>query len=323
MAIAAATAVLAAACSDPSSVGVASADGEVALGPTVTVQVAEVRDALPLPTSPPLPTVPTTSPPPDPVTILAVGNLGRCTAQNAALSEALIVDEGLIIAAGDLLASNEVPADNCFALESELDRIHGVPGDQDTDVAFDALIEQSPTNPEAGGWFVTTIGGWQLIGLNSRCEEAGGCDVGSAQYQWLDRILSEHSTECRAVVWHDARFTSASGEEDATDMGALLGRLDGAGTDLVITGSASNYERLGPLRPSGARAEEGEPGTMHFNIGGGSSAGFERELQPGSRVRKDAFTGYVRFILGPEGYTWEFVATSEGESEPDAGTGSC
>ena len=344
----AALAMLAAACSDTSALGPADSAGDAPLGPTVlspseseseqlggsggdTTRSVTIAPPPPLPPTVPLPPPPTTLPPPEPVTVLAVGNLGRCNASSTQVAEAVAADAGLILAVGDLSADgSQASIDECFlaALEPELGRIYAVPGNRDLatgdPAAFTDLVERTPTDAVAGrGWFVTTLGGWQIIGLNSRCDDVGGCDADSEQYQWLDAVLRDQPAECRAAIWHDARFTSAAGEDDATAMGALLGRLDGAGTDVLITGSPTNYERLGPLRPGGALAAGDELGMQHFNIGGGSGAGFDQLLQPGSQVREDTSNGYVRFVFGPDGYAWEFVATSESSSAPDIGSGTC
>lgn len=322
-------AMLAAACSDSSALSrptpAGLSEGESALGPTITAPVSTT-----LPTTPPLPPVPPPPPPPPPVTVLAVGNLGRCNAHSNQVVEAIAASTEIILSAGDLLAEPGQAASGCSlsSLDGQLDRVYAVPGDQDlvNDQAgvFYDLIAQTSTDTNAGeGWFITSLGGWQLIGLNSRCNDAGGCGVDSAQYQWLDNVLRDQPGECRAVVWHDARFTSASREVDAADMGAILGRLDGAGIDLVITGSPGNYERLGPVRPSGQLPAEGASGIMHFNIGGGSGVGFQNKLQPATQVRIDEANGYVRFVFSAASYTWEFVATSDGNASPDIGSGTC
>lgn len=324
-----ALAILAAACSDSSALGrpmSAPFTEEVAMGPTITAP-----PTITMPTIPPLPPVPPPPPPPAPVTVLAVGNLGRCNAHSNQVLDAVTATDDVIVAAGDLLIEPAVAAAGECSLDSltgQLDRLYAVPGDVDvTDelaASFYDLVDQTPTDSTPDeGWFITTLGGWQLIGLNSRCSEIGGCGVDSPQYQWLDTVLREQPADCRVVVWHDARFTSASQEVDAADMGGILGRLDGAGTDVLITGSPGNYERLGLTRPSGQLAAEGAAGIMHFNIGGGSGVGFQDKLQPATQVRIDDANGYVRFVFSAASYTWEFVATSEGNASPDIGSGTC
>ena len=327
-AVLAASVMFAAACSDPAALGPASAGDEVALGPVVVAE-SSARTTTPLPTTPPLPPPPPPPEPIDPVTVLAVGNLGACTERSTAIGQAMVDDAGAIFALGDLSVDGTVDSlRECFTstFESSLDRVYAVPGDRDLasgdPAAFTDLIADTATGATADGWFVTSMGGWQIIGLNSRCADVGGCSEGSAQFEWLVDVLREQPAECRAVIWHDARFSSAFGLTDAGDMGPLLGRLHGAGTDVLITGSPRSYERLGPSKPNGQLAVGDETGTMHFNVGGGSAVGFDWAPHASSQVREDA-AGYARFVFSPEGYTWEFVATSDGEVEPDAGSGTC
>lgn len=345
-------ALLAAACSDPADLATAPrvgseppgdvaadrddgdvdgndgavADDDVApLGPTTSTTVER-------PTLPPLPTP---VPPPDPVTVLAVGNLSECGQRDTEVAALVRETEGVILSAGDLAPrGTEEFLDDCFLplYEDDLERMITVPGNHDlaTDdgAAFYAIAARTATESDDGkGWFVTTAGGWQIIGLNSRCADVGGCDVGSEQYRWLDEVLRDQPAECRLAVWHDPRFTSASGVRDATDMGPIYGRLHGAGTDIVISGGPANYERLGPLKPNG---EPADVGIVNFNvgIGGAGLTGFGDEPRPGSEVRLTGVDGVLSLELGPEGYDWELLATPEsldrsGIDVNESGSGTC
>jgi len=219
----AALAVLAAACSDPSALG--PADDEVAAGPTVLAEAQDNPDTEPMvisptttptPTLPPLPTLPPPLPPPDPVTVLAIGNLGHCTDHTREIAAAVAADSGTIFAVGDLsLDGSQASIDECLpeSLGTELDRIYAVPGDQD-----------------------------------------------------------------------------------------------------LVTDNGS--------KPNGQLALDDENGVMHFNVGGSSAVGFDDAPQASSQVRLHA-DGYVRFVFSPEGYTWEFVATSAEAEASDAGSGTC
>jgi len=324
----AALSVLAAACSDPSAFGPADEAAQEVAGPTILADPAGLSAPTTesLPTLPPLPAAP---PPADPVTVLAVGNLGRCNADMIGVANAVAADTGLIFALGDLSTNgSQASIDECFlnTFGSDLDRIYAVPGDQDlvTDegAAFYDMVAQTPTGSAPGdGWFVTSMGGWQIIGLNSRCHDVG-CDTDSAQFQWLVDVLRNQPAECRAVIWHDARFSSAFKVIDAKAMGPILGRLSSAGTDVLITGSPRSYERLGPSKPNGQLTVDDERGITHFNVGGGSVVGFDWAPHVSSQDRIDA-NGYARFVFSPEGYTWEFVDTSDGNGEADGGAGTC
>lgn len=308
---------------------VASEDEEAPLGPTVGGSVNEgiERPAVSLPEAPSMPTLP---PPPDPVTVIASGNLGSCSQHTLEVLEAMVTDAGTILAAGDLSHDGTAASlAECFRapLGDNLDRLIAVPGDRDLTgdgAAFYELAAQSVTETQPDeGWFVTTIGAWQIIGLNSECDRVGGCDVESAQYQWLDATLREQPAECRLAFFHDARFTSEHRKPNANDMGALVGRLQGAGTDVIITGSPNGYERVGPVRPSGKPPEADETGMMHFNIGGRGYAWVGVDIEPASAAIVSQASGYVRFVLSPDGYTWEFVDVSADGDATDSGSLTC
>ena len=338
-------AVLAAACSDPSRLaandsGPATSDNAVVedmldgdggkvLGPTITSPSSSTR-----PTTPPLPPPTTAPPPPDPVTVVAVGNLSDCGQRDGEVAALIDETEPIILSTGDISPDgSEQYLTECFLplYGDDLDRFYTVAGNRDlaTDNgdAFYDIVAQTPTGSDEGkGWFVTTIGAWQVIGLNSRCADIGGCDVGSEQYQWLDDVLREQPSECRLAIWHDPRFNSAANVNDDRDVGPLYGRLDGAGTDLLLTGGPANYERLGPLRPNGDPVDDG---MLSINVGtGGYPVTPFSDVQPGTQARLFRWDGVLSLVLSADGYDFEFVATPEsvarvGSSPDEAGSGTC
>jgi hypothetical protein len=329
MGVLAVLAVIAAACTDPANIARGPSTDDVALGPTVVAPTAPER-----PTLPPLPRPTTTPPPTPPVTVLVVGNMTGCGERDDDVAALVDRTNGPVLSTGDLAPDGtQANITDCFLplYGDDLDRLYIVPGDADlaTDNGgpFFDLVDRTPTGSDRGkGWFVTTLGPWQIIGLTSRCADVGGCGEGSEQYQWLDAVLRDQPNECRLAMWHDPRFTSAKDLDDATDLGPILGRLDGAGTDVVVTGGPANYERLGPLRPNGDRAEIG---VMHFNVGTGGTdpTEFDHPHQ-GSRVKLDQVDGVLSLELSADGYRWEFIATPEslertGSSSTDSGSGTC
>jgi hypothetical protein len=44
------------------------------------------------------------------------------------------------------------------------------------------------------------VGAWHVVVLNSNCTAAGGCDIGSPQYQWLADDLETKSEPCTMAV---------------------------------------------------------------------------------------------------------------------------
>ena len=352
-------ALLAAACSGANQIqpfeDAAGLDGEVALGPTVPERAAdevaadatagdatagdatagdEARAESPTTTQPDdtvrqLPTIPV---PPAPVVVLGAGNLGGCNDHSIEVLAAIAALSDPVIAAGDLSADGSAASlKSCFVdpFGDDLDRLLAVPGDRDLatadGAAFYELVGQTSVETAAcEGWFVTTLGAWQVIGLNSRCEDVGGCGPESAQFQWLHQVLLEQPAECRIAVFHDSRFTSTIRRSDPADLGAIVGRLDGAGTDIIVSGSSGNYERLGPIRPSGRPPADDQTGMMHFNVGSTAGVDFGEVRHPGSAVREGDVAGYLRLTLAAEGYSWEFVGVSNDEPLVfDAGSADC
>lgn len=265
----------------------------------------------------------------NPVTVLAVSDLTDCRGPDAEVAELVRSLDGTIVMPGDLAnrEGTQQQFDDCFLplYGSELDRIYATPGDNDYNTPGAApYFETMPGLPgEAGkGWYAVEIGDWQLISLNSNCDAVGGCRVGSEQYQWLDDLLKQGQFDCRIVMWHEPRFTSAANYSGIPRLGDFYGRLHGAGADIVLVGHSHHYERLGPLAPSG----DPEPGgMMNFTLGIGGSFFTEfGEARAGSQVRSNEHRGLVRFTLGDGGYDWEFVNVESNPTElVDTGSADC
>lgn len=265
----------------------------------------------------------------NPETVLAVSDLTDCRGPDAEVAELVRSLEGTILMPGDLAnrEGSQQQFENCFLplYGSELDRIYAAPGDNDynTPGAGPYFTNMSGLPGEPGkGWYAVEIGSWQLISLNSNCDFVGGCREDSEQYQWLDALLMEQQYDCRMVIWHEPRFTSAANYNGIPRLGDFYGRLEGAGADVLLVGHSHHYERLGPLAPDGDPSPDG---IMNFTIGTGGSFFTEfGEPRPGSRVRSNEHRGLVRFTLGEGGYDWEFVNVESNDTDlVDSGSADC
>ncbi len=280
-------------------------------------------------TTAPAPTTLIERPLSNPVTVLALSDLADCRGPDAEVAELVRSLGGTIVTPGDLAydEGTQQQFEDCFLplYGSELDRMYATPGDNDykTPGAAPYFTTMSGGPGDIGkGWYAVEIGSWQLIALNSNCDEVGGCREDSEQYQWLDALLMEKQYDCRIVMWHHPRFTSSANYSGIPRLGDFYGRLHGAGADILIVGNSHHYERLGPLLPSG---KPSAGGMMNFTVGvGGASFSEFGAVLPGSQARSNEHRGLVRFTLGDGGYDWEFVNVESNETDlVDAGSADC
>lgn len=261
--------------------------------------------------------------------VLAVGDLTDCRGPDAEVAALVRSLDGTILMPGDLAydVGSAEDFEKCFlpAYGSELDRIRAVPGDNDYGTPnaqpyFDVMAGRA--GDPGAGWYAVEIGSWQLIALNSNCDDVGGCDRTSPQYLWLDAVLSEKQYECRLVMWHQPRFTSSANYDGIPRLGDFYGRLHGAGADVLVVGHSHHYERLGPLAPNGDPSSDG---LMNFTVGtGGAPFSAFGDPRPGSMVRSNEHRGVLQLTLWADGYDWEFVNVESNESTlVDTGSASC
>lgn len=274
-------------------------------------------------------TTPDVEPAGETVTVLAAADLTDCRGPDIEVAELIRSLDGTILMPGDIsnLQGTAEQYEECFdpIYGSELDRIYAVPGDNDYNTPgagpyFDLMA--SRPGERGKGWYAVELGEWQLIALNSNCDDVGGCREDSEQYAWLDALLQEERVECRIIMWHEPRFTSAANYRGIPRLGDFYGRVHGSGADILIVGHSHTYERLGPLAPNG---DPDPDGIMNFTVGIGGAFFTEfGEPRPGSEIRSNEHRGVVRFTLRPDGYDWEFINVPSNPSElVDSGSASC
>ena len=171
-------------------------------------------------------------------------------------------------------------------------------------------------------WFSRDVGTWHLVFLNSYCDEVGGCEPGSAQYEWLRADLAASGATCTLALWHEPRFTSGSRHGDDEDVDPFWDLLYDGGAEVVLVGHEHNYERFAPMDGDGDRDDAF--GVREFVVGtGGKSLGADwEEIRPASEVRDEEAYGVLKLTLRPAGYDWEFVA-EPGQPFADLGSGEC
>src|SRR3954453_15155361 len=169
---------------------------------------------------------------------------------------------------------------------------------------------------------------WHIVAINSECGassagdvgQAGACDTGSAQEQWLKADLAANPTSCTLAYWHHPLFSSG-GIGNNPVMQAIWADLYDAGADVVLNGHDHNYERFAPQKPDGS-ANTGF-GIREFVIGtGGKSLLAMGVVKANSEVRQNSAYGVMELTLHDNGYDWRFKP-EPGQPYTDTGSGAC
>jgi hypothetical protein len=141
---------------------------------------------------------PSPSPQPPAPVVPAAGDIAGCDSNgDEATAELLGRLEGTILTLGDNAYPDGTAAEcaNCYGPTwgRHLARTFPSAGNHDyeTDAAAGYFGYFGPAAGEPGeGWYSFDLGAWHLIGLNSNCDEIGGCGLDSPQAAWLRAIPS-------------------------------------------------------------------------------------------------------------------------------------
>lgn len=211
---------------------------------------------------------------------------------------------------------------------------------------------------------------WRAYALNSNCEAmSDGCDPNSEQAKWLAQDLAQNAKDkCIVAYMHHPRFSSADDEYEVgpfkidekkakslfnstgqrgrllyqphgsnTAVDPLWRILYAAGTDVVVTGHAHQYERFAPMgitpleasddarkkqqkKETAAQIYKEEPttGIRHFVVGTGG--GELSKINPNKVIPNSEFRipdpkknipstfGVLALDLTPTGYDWKFFS---------------
>src|SRR5258705_419770 len=79
--------------------------------------------------------------------------------------------------------------------------------------------------------------------------EAGGCDAGSPQGNWLREYLAAHPAACTLAYFHKPLFSSGGAHGDDLTVKPLWDALYGANADVIVSGHDHDYERFAPQTP--------------------------------------------------------------------------
>ena len=171
------------------------------------------------------------------------------------------------------------------------------------------------------GYYSYDLGSWHVIALNANCSQAGGCENGSPQMNWLQNDLAAHPNACTLAYWHQASW-STTGDGGTAETRPLWATLANAGAELVLAGHYHHYERFADLNANGQPVADGT-GMREIIAGiGGESQGSFGSKTPlaGSQVRKTGY-GILSLTLGTGSYSWDYKLIAGGSG--DSGSDTC
>jgi hypothetical protein len=165
------------------------------------------------------------------------------------------------------------------------------------------------------------VGAWHLISLDSNCDDIGGCDAGSSEYEWLQADLAAHPSTCTLAYWHHPRWSSGVSHGGTDSVSPFWTLLYDAGADLVLNAHEHNYERFAPQDPSGQL--DSANGIVEVVAGtGGHELDPIGSPEPNSVARSDTSFGVLELTLHQSSYDFEFRPVP-GDTFTDSGSGTC
>lgn len=169
------------------------------------------------------------------------------------------------------------------------------------------------------GYYSYDLDRWHVVVVNSNCSDAGGCQPGSPQYDWLAADLAAHPSACTLAYWHIPLFSS--GGRATINTRHIWQLLYDNNADLVLSGHDHIYERFAPQTATGVL--DPVRGIRSFVVGtGGSNHTQLPSIAANSEVRDNTTFGVLRLTLKNTSYDWQFVP-EPGGIFTDAGSGAC
>jgi acid phosphatase type 7 len=269
----------------------------------------------------------------EPVVMAGAGDISDCGNDGdtitAGLIDGVIAEYAgtIVFTAGDNVYSDG-SADEFGSCYAETwgrfkDRTRPAPGNHEYDTTdasgyFGYFGEAAGTQGE--GYYAYEAGDWQVLALNSNCDEIGGCEEGSPQEQWLREELASSDAQCTLAYWHHPLFSSGDHGGD-TSVQPLFQALYDDGAELVINGHDHNFERFAPQDPEGTH--DPVSGIRQFVAGTGGTG--NRSIDAIAANSESRFTdafGVLALSLYSDGYEWEFVS-EDGSGFNDVGIEAC
>ena len=154
-----------------------------------------------------------------------------------------------------------------------------------------------------------SYGGVRVINVSSECSQAGGCGVGSPQYEFVEAELTSATEACIVGIWHRPVLSSVSNASTMNEMWALFASNGG---DLILNGHTHDMEIYAPMN---ANLQAGQPGSHMVQIisgAGGHNLTSEIATDPRNvwQVTKEPGALFLTLVNGDSGFAtaidWEF-----------------
>src|ERR1700752_1647628 len=227
-------------------------------------------------------------PPVTGITVVALGNLGKCGSDLAIESAKLVASlnpdyvlmlgnsampqTGTITTLQDYMACydpvfGQFKSKTYAALGDKEVEIDTIPPDYGSGMAAgaDAYFGADRIGPPGKNWYSFDLGGWHVVALN--VQSPGGYkrpkqiqfNAASEQFWWLGQDLKAHSSaKCTLAFWYQAMWISATKrsanwltDKDGyrvQDIRGIWTQLYDNNADLVINGTPHIYERFAPMK---------------------------------------------------------------------------
>lgn len=264
--------------------------------------------------------------------LVGAGDIAACADLSGAEATAKLLDKipGSVFAAGDLAYGDGTDAEftDCYGKTwgRHKERTKPAPGNHEYHTPgaagyfhYFGAVAGDPKQ----AWYSFDLGAWHIVSLNSNCADIGGCQVGSAQEQWLRKDLAAHPGVCTLAFWHHPMVSSGPKPSHAMhpEMKAIWQALYDAHAPLVINGHEHNYERFAPINPDGTA--DPARGIREIVVGTGGRNHTPLGIPvPNSEVRNTDTFGVLKLTLHARSYDWEFIP-EPGKTFTDSGSGVC
>src|SRR5438445_11435882 len=181
----------------------------------------------------------------DTAVLVGAGDIADCRDLSGAEVTAKLLDHvsGTVMADGDL-AYPDGTKENFVCYDKTWGRVKSrtrpAPGNHEFHSVGAAYYFQyfgvTAAGESSKGYYSYELGRWHIVVLNSECAEAGGCDAGSPQGNWLREDLAAHPAACTLAYFHKPLLSSGGAHGDALTLNPLWDVLYAEHANVIVSG---------------------------------------------------------------------------------------